>query len=303
MRSSWIAIAILIGSCSISWISKDVLLQHNLSRSNVSNYLQQSRTNTLIQEVVMNRSSDRPKLQILLPLYIYPNWYAKDKYVWKQVTLAAKKVSIVVIINPNNGPNGAPPNLDYQQGIKDLHQAGIKIIGYVPSTYAKRDLQAVKADIDVYLKDFKLDGIFIDEAASTEDKFTYYQQLYRYIKSTTSSPNQVIINPGTDIAEIYFQQPVADVTVTFENYQKVWTNYRPPKYAKSYASHYFAALIHTTANRQLMKSTLDRVVKNNFGYIYITNDSIDTVDRNPWNSLPEYWQAQVNYIQKINTEK
>jgi Spherulation-specific family 4 len=302
MRLSWLLTTILIASYSISWMSKDLVSQHRLDRANVSNYPQQDSPNALIQDVVMNRS-DRPKLKILLPLYIYPNWYEKDKYVWKQVIIAAKKVSVVAIINPNNGPNGAPPNSDYQQGIKDLHQAGIKIIGYVPSNYAKRDLQAVKAEVDIYLKDFKLDGIFIDEAASTEDKFSYYQQLYRYIKSGASSPNQVIINPGTDIAEIYFKQPVADVTVTFENYQKVWTNYRPPAYTRSYLARQFAALVHTTSNRKLMKSTLDRAVKHNFGYIYITNDTTDTIDRNPWNSLPEYWQAQVNYIHKINTEK
>jgi hypothetical protein len=288
---------------SIGCSSKEVVNRQTLNRSNVSNYPQQAPANALIKEVVMNRSIDRPKLQILLPLYIYPNWYARDKYVWKQVIIAAKKVSIVAIINPNSGPNGTPPNADYQQGIKDLHQAGIKIVGYVPSNYAKRDLQAVKADIDIYFKHFKVDGIFIDEAASTEDKFTYYQQIYRYIKSGTSSPNQVILNPGTDIAEIYFKQPVADLTVTFENYQKVWANYRPPAYTKSYLARHFAALIHTTSNRKLMKSTLDRAVKNNFGYIYITNDSTDTIDRNPWDTLPEYWQAQVNYIQQINAEK
>jgi hypothetical protein len=310
MRSLWLLITILIVNSSNGCVSREVLLPSKLDRSNVSNYPRQDRTNTIIQEVVMNRSSNDPKLQILLPLYIYPNWYERDKYVWKQVVLAAKKVPLIVIINPNNGPNGTIPNSDYQQGIEDLHQAGIKIIGYVPSNYAKRDLQAVKVDIDIYLKDFKIDGIFIDEAASTEDKFAYYQQLYQYIKSRSLSNKSTkeslpiaIANPGTDIAEIYFKQPIADVTVTFENYQKVWNNYHPPTYNKSYSPQHFAALVHTTANRKLMKSTLDRAVKHNFGYVYITNDSIDTVDRNPWNSLPEYWQAQVNYIQKINTEK
>ena len=104
----------------------------------------------------------RSRLQILLPLYIYPNWYDKHNYIWTQVIAAAKKVPIVAIINPNNGPNSAPPNADYQQGIRDLQQAGVKVIGYVPSNYAKRDLQAVKADIDLYTKHFHVEGIFID---------------------------------------------------------------------------------------------------------------------------------------------
>ena len=221
--------------------------------------------------------------------------------------MAAKKVQIVAIINPNNGPDRAPPNVDYQQGIKDLHQAGIKVIGYVPSNYANRDLQAVKADIDLYLKYFNVDGIFIDEAANKQDKLDYYQQIHRYLKSRSPSidPSKslaytLIINPGTDVDESYLRQPVADTIVTFENYQKVWTKYRPSIYQRKHSNQKFAALIHTTTNRKLMKSTLDRVAKYRFSYVYITNDRPDTVDRNPWDTLPEYWQAEVNYIEKLN---
>jgi hypothetical protein len=256
---------------------------------------------------IISKSIDRAQLQILLPLYIYPNWYDKKKYIWQQVTTAAKKVSIVAIINPNNGPDRAPPNVDYQQGIKDLRQAGVKMIGYVSSNYAKRDLQAVEADIDLYLQHFNVDGIFIDEATSTPDKISYYQQIYQYIK--TRSPHSrppsaasynVIINPGVTVNEGYLSQQVADTIVIFENYQKAWENYRPPAYIEKYSPQHFAALIHTTTDRQLMKSTLDRAVKSKFGYVYITNDSTDTTNRNPWDTLPTYWQAEVNYIQQLN---
>ena len=254
------------------------------------------------QQVVIDLDRSVPKLQILLPLYIYPNWYDRDKYLWKQVTTAAKKVPIVAIINPNNGPDNAPPNSDYQQGIQDLHQAGVKIVGYVPTNYTRRDLNAVKADINLYIKHFNIDGIFIDETANTQDKLDYYQQIYQYIKSR-SKRYQTILNPGTDIAESYIREPVADVLVIFENYHKVWANYQPPAYIKNYAPQHFAALVHTTANLELMKSTLDRAAKHKFGYVYITNDSTDTANHNPWDSLPSYWLAQVDYIQKLNAAK
>jgi Spherulation-specific family 4 len=258
------------------------------------------------QMEIASQSEHHPQLQILLPLYIYPNWYAKNNYVWKQVLVAAKKVQIVAIINPNNGPDNAPPNVDYQQGIKDLRQARVKVIGYVPTNYANRDLQAVKTDIDLYLKYFNVDGIFIDEAANKQDKLDYYHQIYRYLKSRSPSDRDrsiaytLILNPGTDVAEEFTIQPVADAIVTFENYQSVWIKYRPPIYRQKHSTQKFAALIHTTANHKLMKSTLDRVVKYKFSYVYITNDRPDTGDLNPWNTLPEYWQAQVNYIQQLN---
>jgi hypothetical protein len=302
MKPSWILVTVIFINCSMSCAIVGIAKPKVLDRQSIEARLPQVNVNDRNQQLVLSRSQENAKLKILLPLYIYPNWYDRDKYLWKQVALAAQKVPIVAIINPNNGPDNAPPNSDYQQGIKDLHQAGVKIVGYVPTNYTKRDLQAVKADIDLYIKHFNVDGIFIDETANTQDKLSYYQQIYQHIKSR-SSRYQVILNPGTDIAESYIHEPVADVLVIFENYQKVWANYHPPAYVKNYASEHFAALVHTAADRQLMTTTLDRAAKHKFGYIYITNDSTDTANQNPWDSLPSYWQAQVNYIQKLNAAK
>ena len=298
VKINWILAMSMLVNCSIGCTVSDRSKQQNIEQ----NPQQSDPDRTQIASSLERHS----KLQILLPLYIYPNWYDKNKYVWKQVTAAAKKVPIVVIINPNNGPDRAAPNSDYQQGIRDLHQAGIKVMGYVPTNYAKRDLQAVEADIDLYIKHFNIEGIFLDEATSTQNKHSYYQQIYRYIKSRSLSNNShqrdytVIINPGVAVDEAYLSQPVADTIAIFENYQKAWNSYRPPSYINKYHPQNFAALIHTTANRKLLKSTLDRVAKSRIGYVYVTNDTPDTIDRNPWDSLPEYWQAEVNYIQQLN---
>jgi hypothetical protein len=276
-----------------------------LSNSEPKNLPQQSieARDRSTEQLSLERSPAKPRLKILLPLYIYPNWYDRDKYLWKQVAAAAKKVPIVAIINPNNGPDNAPPNTDYQQGIKDLRQAGVKIVGYVATNYTKRELSAVTTDIDLYIKYFNVDGIFIDESANTQEKLSYYHKIYKHIKAR-SSRYQVILNPGTDITESYIQEPVADVLVIFENYQKVWSRYNPPAYVRNYASEHFAALVHTVAaDRQSIKNTLDRAVAHKFGYIYITNDSVDTANNNPWDTLPSYWQAQVDYIQKLNMAK
>ncbi len=245
------------------------------------------------------RSRHHHHLQILLPLYSYPNWYDREKYLWKKVAAAAQRVPIVAIINPNNGPDRSPPNLDYQQGLQDLHQANVKTIGYVRSNYGKRSLKEIKADIDLYFKHFNVDGIFIDESASSRDKLDYYQQLYKYIKSHADR-YQVIINPGTNADEDYVSQSVADVVVMFENQHREWNHYHPPAYTKKYSPQHFAALVHTTANSKLMKTTLDRAAKERFGYIYITNDSTETANHNPWDTLPIYWNIQIEHIQKLN---
>ena len=74
-------------------------------------------------------------IKILLPLYIYPNWYEPESYVWSDVARAAEQVPIVAIINPNNGPDGNPPNRDYERGLKDLRQSDMTILGYVYTKY------------------------------------------------------------------------------------------------------------------------------------------------------------------------
>jgi hypothetical protein len=321
MKLRWISLVALplnftMSSPILGLTNREILAGGGFAPISVSKQASSSHTTVLSHSMLEETSSSRAaetaiapsihpnrsrhhQLQILLPLYSYPNWYDREKYLWKQVAAAAQKVPIVAIINPNNGPDRSPPNADYQQGIKDLHQANVKTIGYVRSNYGKRSLKAVKADIDLYFKHFNVAGIFIDESASARDKLDYYQQLYKYIKSQ-SDRYQVIINPGTDADEGYVSQSVADVVVMFENQQREWNRYRPPAYLKKYPPQHFAALIHTTANSRLMKTTLDRAAKERFGYIYITNDSTETANNNPWDTLPIYWHTQVEYIQKLN---
>jgi hypothetical protein len=321
MKLRWISLVALplnftMSSPILGLTNREILAGGGFAPISVSKQASSSHTTVLSHSMLEETSSSRAaetaiapsihpnrsrhhQLQILLPLYSYPNWYDREKYLWKQVAAAAQKVPIVAIINPNNGPDRSPPNADYQQGIKDLHQANVKTIGYVRSNYGKRSLKAVKADIDLYFKHFNVAGIFIDESASARDKLDYYQQLYKYIKAQ-SDRYQVIINPGTDADEGYVSQSVADVVVMFENQQREWNRYRPPAYLKKYPPQHFAALIHTTANSRLMKTTLDRAAKERFGYIYITNDSTETANNNPWDTLPIYWHTQVEYIQKLN---
>ncbi len=237
-------------------------------------------------------------LKILLPLYIYPNWYEPDNYVWSDVVSAAKQVSIVAIINPNNGPDGQPPNQDYARGLKDLKQANITILGYVYTKYGDRPLAEVKRDIDLYYAHFGVKGIFLDESASHVQQIAYYQQIYHYIKAK-GNQNQVVINPGTHTDRAYLTRPAADTAVIFEDFFQAWIGYKPPAYVDQINSKHFASLIHSVPDAATMKSYIDLAVKRNFGYIYVTDDSPTDSDGDPWNSLPSYWQEEVDYIQSL----
>jgi len=237
-------------------------------------------------------------LKILLPLYIYPNWYEPESYVWSEVVDAAKKVPILAIINPNNGPDGKPPNQDYARGLQDLNQANITTLGYVYTKYGDRPIVEVKQDIDLYYRSFGVKGIFLDESASSEQKINYYQSIYDYIKNK-GKQEQVIINPGTHTDQAYFSRPAADTSVIFENFSHAWELYEPKVYVSQDEKQKFASLIHSVPDIATMKSHIDKAIQRNFGYIYITSDSPTDGDGDPWNSLPEYWQEELDYIQSL----
>ena len=48
-----------------------------------------------------------------------------------------------------------------------------------------------------------------------------------------------------------------------------------------------------------MRSYIDMAVVRNIGYIYVTDDSPSSDDADPWNSLPSYWQDEIDYIQSL----
>ncbi len=240
-------------------------------------------------------SAKRPaaKLQALVPLYLYPQT-TNGRSNWFPLVEAARKIPVVAIINPNSGP-GDKPNVDYAQGLKILHQGGVKTIGYVATNYGKRPIDQVKSEIDLYDAHFNVQGIFFDEGASDAKQHNYYAEIYRYAKSKKKL-QQVIVNPGTQIDEVYFSKPAADQAVVFENFGREWPLYKPSAYLNKYDRQHFALMLHGVTDRANMQSYIDLAVKRNIGYVYITNDS----DSNPWDSLPSYWPAEVEAIRRQN---
>jgi hypothetical protein len=236
---------------------------------------------------------NQPRLQALIPLYIYPQ-VVNGRSNWLPLVEAARKIPVVAIINPNSGPGGKP-NTDYAQGLKLLQQGGVKTIGYVATNYGKRPINQVKADIDLYDAHFKVQGIFLDEGASDAQNLNYYAAIYRYVKSKKQL-QQVIVNPGTQIDEAYFSKPVADQAVIFENFGREWPKYQPSNYLTKYDRQRFALMLHGVIEQTKMQNYIDLAVQRNIGYVYITNDA----DSNPWDSLPSYWLAEVEAIRSKN---
>ena len=238
-------------------------------------------------------------LKILIPLYIYPSWWNASNYLWDDVADAQSKVDITAIINPNNGPNGGPPNSDYQQGLNDLRQAGVTILGYVTTSYGNRSLGEVKTDINLYDQFYDIDGVFLDEAANTKKLYRYYRKLYLHVKRKTSL-DYVILNPGTTTHKKYFnsRRPAADTAVTFESPYSVLINSdEPPIWVDELALDHFALLTYDAIDEESMKTAIDLAVSRNYGYVFVTDDGLN----NPWDTLPSYWSAMIDYIEHKNS--
>ncbi|MEZ4866386.1 MAG: spherulation-specific family 4 protein [Caldilineaceae bacterium] len=240
-----------------------------------------------------------PKVQILLPLYRYPEWWDSAAYIWDDVAAANARVPITVIINPNDGPDGGPPLDDFVRGMSDLRAGGVRMIGYIPTNYGARDINAVMADVDLYDTHFAahgVTGIFFDEVTDSADKLAYYEQLYTYVKAKANL-DEVFLNPGAPFDEGYLTRPAGDTVVLFEDAGSNWPTYEADAFVANYPATRFVALIHgTSTDFALIRSYVDLAVGRNIGYLYITDDGLP----NPWDSLPSFWDDLLAYLQQLN---
>ena len=100
-------------------------------------------------------------------------------------------------MNPNSGPGSAPwwPNDDYIREIPRLNAyLNVRTVGYVGTTYGRKPLEEVYADIAQYAKwssddncpGLGVSGIFFDETLGlySDDDFVYQESVTRRTKET-----------------------------------------------------------------------------------------------------------------------
>jgi hypothetical protein len=232
-------------------------------------------------------------MRCLIPLYSYPLHDASCA--WQRVAAAARAtpaVAFTAVINPDSGPAPAGLDAEYRRGVRLLRAAGVTLLGYVSTAYARRPLAAVRRDIDRYHADHEVDGIFLDEVPSDDGPLGHYRQLYRHSKRLRADAI-VVANPGTQIAERYLTAPAADLAVVFESGSSAWRRYRPDDYLARHDAARFACLVHGTRSARVMWAHLRRARARHIGHVFVTDGSPWRGDRNPWNRLPPYWDEQV----------
>ena len=229
---------------------------------------------------------------ILVPAYFYPSLDPAQSN-WDEMTAAASKTNITAIMNPANG-SGSAANSDYTAAINTFRAAGGQVIGYVPTTYGARAQADVLAEVSKYQHFYNVDGIFLDEMSNLASNLAYYQTVYGGIKAINSAYS-VFGNAGTNTLEGYLT--AADVLVTFEN-QTGYATYVPDAWTQNYAANRFEHLLYNVGSESTMLSDIALAQERNAGYVYVTDDNNANPNsiNNPWDTLPSYWNAEVNRV-------
>jgi len=229
---------------------------------------------------------------LLVPAYFYPPTY------WGGLNFAASRVPLVVIMNPGSGP-GAVQDPNYVAAVNSVRAAGGKVLGYVYSSYAARDTNAIQADIDTFFNFYPLDGIFVDEMANDTgtNHYNYYAGLYQYIQ--TKGANLLVFgNPGTTTQEEYLSRPAVDGLMTFENDVTNYPSYVPDGWVTNHLARQFCHVAYAVTNAAAMTNVVNLAASRNAGWLFVTDENNNA--GNPYDRLPVYWTNEVNYMRALN---
>ncbi len=230
-------------------------------------------------------------LQLLVPAYFYPA--GPGLLHWERLFQASRSAEVIAIVNPSSGP-GEKSDPNYVDIVKRADASGLRTLGYLSTSYAKRPLAEVQADVDKWFQLYsEVQGVFLDEQTSTIDGVDYYVALSRYIRQ--KRPEALIFtNPGTVCAREYLTRAAADVVCIAERGKDFGAEF--PAWVKEESPGRFAALIYEIDQPEQMRQLIREGIARRIGYIFVT----DTRLPNPWDRLPSWWNAEVDAVRELN---
>lgn len=214
-------------------------------------------------------------MKIILPGYFWPSDNPSDpRYgYWKTVIENAASIW-GVIVNVNSGPGPLTRDANYVRLLDDLGKTPIRVFGYVASDYGRT--YAVQRPID-HVRQWEeywgVTSIFVDEAASGEDKIPYYATLNAWIKGTS------ILNHGV-VPDVKYLR-CGDILCSAET---AWSTLRTKDLA--WTATHRDRMYHIVMGLDAFDiGTAMRFVHDRAGYIFVSN----FVEPEVFTRLPTYW--------------
>jgi hypothetical protein len=240
----------------------------------------------------LGQANPSPKITLFVPAYFYPAGEGlKD---WENLIAAAKDVPIVAIANPASGP-GERSDPNHAKVISRANKAGVTVIGYVSTQYAKRPIEQVKADVDTWPRLYPaIGGVLFDEQTSDKSQLAYYRELYDHARRKIKGAF-VASNPGVPCDSAYFAASRPEAISVFEHHQG-YDEFTPPAGWRKTQRDCSAVLPYGTRDAAQMRQRLHRTVELHLGYFYATDDN----GANPWDRLPIYWDDEVAAVKEVN---
>jgi spherulation-specific family 4 protein len=216
---------------------------------------------------------------VAVPAYFYPSAGG----LWNTADRSAPGVGIM-IANVANGP-GTGVNSDYASAIAAARAAGLRVFGYVHTSYGAIGTSTIEANISAWRTLYGVTSIFLDEASTSGSELSYYQTLSSYVHAQAAGA-QTIINFGTVPAQS--EMTAGDIIVTFEDAYSNYGSTRFPSWTASYPPSRFYNIVYNVPDQLSMLSVLREAASAGVGQIYATNDVLP----NPYDTLPSYLSTE-----------
>jgi hypothetical protein len=223
-------------------------------------------------------------MRISVPAYFDPR---ADVTVWQRLLDAGSTVAEVVL-NPASGP-GARPRSEYSELVDALTGSGIQALGYVSTTYARRSLVDVQAEIERWYAWYRVNGIFVDEVGCGTAQIDFYATVSRLVRR---HDGHVTFNPGTLPDPAYMQ--LCDVLVNWESSWSPYVSTYPasPAWIGDFPSERFWHIVHGCSDAREMRQALGLAQTRHAARIYVTSGE----GANPYAGLPIYWLDEVRAL-------
>jgi hypothetical protein len=216
---------------------------------------------------------------VAVPAYFYPSAGG----LWNTADSSAPGVGIM-IANVANGP-GTGVNSDYASAIAAARAAGVRVFGYVHTSYGAIAASIIEANINAWRTLYGVTSIFLDEASTSGSELSYYQTLSSYVHAQATGA-QTIINFGTVPAQS--EMTAGDIIVTFEDAYSNYGSTHFPSWTASYPPSRFYNIVYNVPDQLSMLSVLREAASAGVGQIYATNDVLP----NPYDTLPSYLSTE-----------
>jgi hypothetical protein len=204
---------------------------------------------------------------------------------WQKLIAGAPTVGMIVF-NPESGP-GSAADARYTEVITQARAAGIKMLGYVATSYGARPEADVIADINRYYDFYAPSGIYFAEGPMDND-CTPMEAMYRRMADAVHARDpSAYLAVGTRYCPTYIV--FFDLMVQFaRNWNEYQNEYQPPAWMPAGSPERFCHFVNSVPASEA-GAALSRTISNGAGWVFVTDQS----DPNPWGVLPTYFDEEL----------